>query len=662
MINNIPETELFAQGHRACAGCGGALAMRLALKASGPNTIVCHATGCMEVVSSPAPQSAWKVPWIHAAFENAAAVASGVERALKKLNKKSNILVMGGDGGTFDIGFQALSGAIERGHNFCYVCYDNEAYMNCLSLDTFVMTENGLKNITKVKVGEKIYAFNQKNYQLVLKKCTGIFDNGIKKVYELRTFHHSIKATSNHPFLILKRGKKSSFVWKTLAELKKRDEIVFLKRLNKRKKFKFKPIKISKKGDYKVNKINFVKLPKESSPELMEFLGLFVGDGWVRTKKAETGFALPENTKGRTKFIELCKKLFNSKIIRKDKNYVYLYSINLARFIDSLGFGKGARNKVVPPWIFTLTNEEKEAFLKGLMLSDGYIIEKSHRYVSASINLLKTLRLLLQTMNYRVGKIHQQTKKKGTHVVYRQLLEDSTYGYICFSKKKRVNFEKYPSQSKSRDFLVDNEFFSTEMIESIKFVREEPTLDLRVEGEHNFIADGIVVHNTGIQRSSATPKYAATTTSPAGKKIPGKTEFNKDMPFIIAAHGAYVATANLSFPQDLINKVQKGLAFNGPAYIQVMAPCQPGWKHADNAAIKLSKLGFQTNIYPLFEIEKGYIKINKRNENPKPVEEFLKLQGRFKHLQPEHIKEIQEHVDSEYEKLIKLEESKLKIF
>ena len=130
MIQNLPEEELFAKGHRACAGCGSALAIRHILKAAGKDVIVCQATGCMEVVSSPYPNSAWKVPWIHAAFENVSAVASGVERALKKLNKKTKVLAIGGDGGTFDIGFQALSGAIERGHDFCYVNTDNEAYMN----------------------------------------------------------------------------------------------------------------------------------------------------------------------------------------------------------------------------------------------------------------------------------------------------------------------------------------------------------------------------------------------------------------------------------------------------------------------------------------------------------------------------------------------------
>jgi len=123
---------LFAPGHTACAGCGQALAARIVIDASGPNTIVANNTGCLEVFSTKYPESAWEVPWIHSLFENSAAVASGIEAALKYLGKKDNINVIaqGGDGGTADIGLQALSGMLERGHDILYVCYDNEAYMN----------------------------------------------------------------------------------------------------------------------------------------------------------------------------------------------------------------------------------------------------------------------------------------------------------------------------------------------------------------------------------------------------------------------------------------------------------------------------------------------------------------------------------------------------
>jgi len=136
-LKNMPEVEPLSPGHRACQGCGEVLALRLAMKALGENVVMCSATGCMEIITSPFPQTAWKVPWIHVAFENAAAVASGVESAYKAMNRKGIInqpdvvfVGYGGDGATMDIGIQALSGALERGHNFVYMCFDNEAYMN----------------------------------------------------------------------------------------------------------------------------------------------------------------------------------------------------------------------------------------------------------------------------------------------------------------------------------------------------------------------------------------------------------------------------------------------------------------------------------------------------------------------------------------------------
>ncbi len=127
----IPEKEFLAPGHRACAGCGATIGVRLALKMLGENTVAISATGCLEVITTPYPETSWEIPWMHVAFENAAAVASGVESALKSQGKTdTTVVVFGGDGGTADIGLQALSGAMERGHNLIYICYDNEAYMN----------------------------------------------------------------------------------------------------------------------------------------------------------------------------------------------------------------------------------------------------------------------------------------------------------------------------------------------------------------------------------------------------------------------------------------------------------------------------------------------------------------------------------------------------
>lgn len=126
------KTEMYAPGHRACAGCGQSIAAKIVAKTLGKDTIVCNATGCLEVTTTPIPESSWRMPWIHSLFENAAGVATGVQTALRAQGKEKEIKVVaqGGDGGTFDIGFGLISGMWERRDDILYVCYDNEGYMN----------------------------------------------------------------------------------------------------------------------------------------------------------------------------------------------------------------------------------------------------------------------------------------------------------------------------------------------------------------------------------------------------------------------------------------------------------------------------------------------------------------------------------------------------
>lgn len=137
-VYDVPREEYFAPGHGLCAGCTAGTIVKLLLKVAGPNTIIVNATGCVEVSTTTYPYTSWKIPWIHVAFENTAAVASGIESAIRILKEKGrldpsrkiNIIALAGDGGTYDIGLQALSGMLERGHKVMYVLYDNEAYMN----------------------------------------------------------------------------------------------------------------------------------------------------------------------------------------------------------------------------------------------------------------------------------------------------------------------------------------------------------------------------------------------------------------------------------------------------------------------------------------------------------------------------------------------------
>ncbi len=163
--NLVSTKEILAEGHNFCIGCGEALAMRLACKAIGENMIIAMATGCDEVCTTPLPVTSWRVPWLHTLFENVGAEISGVEAGLKALMRKGKIperdikcIGMAGDGATSDIGVQALSGAIERGHNFLYICWDNEAYMNT-GIQRSSSTPYGASTTTapagKVSIGQK---------------------------------------------------------------------------------------------------------------------------------------------------------------------------------------------------------------------------------------------------------------------------------------------------------------------------------------------------------------------------------------------------------------------------------------------------------------------------------------------------------------------------
>jgi pyruvate ferredoxin oxidoreductase beta subunit len=169
--------------------------------------------------------------------------------------------------------------------------------------------------------------------------------------------------------------------------------------------------------------------------------------------------------------------------------------------------------------------------------------------------------------------------------------------------------------------------------------------------------------NTGIQRSSATPFGAATTTTPAGSAISGKMQHRKNMAKIMAAHDIpYVAQAAPSHYKDLMRKIQKAVAVKGPKFLNILSPCNRGWRSRIDDAITLSRLAVETCTWPLFEIENGETTITYKPRKKKPVEDFLKTQGRFAHLnKPENewlLEKIQQQVDREWDNLIRAESGK----
>ena len=168
--------------------------------------------------------------------------------------------------------------------------------------------------------------------------------------------------------------------------------------------------------------------------------------------------------------------------------------------------------------------------------------------------------------------------------------------------------------------------------------------------------------NTGVQRSGATPFGSSTTTSPAGKVSFGKTEWKKPLAEIVASHKIpYVASASIAYPPDLIAKMKKAFE-KQPSFVHIHCPCPTGWRSDVSKTVEISKLAVETGMWVLYEIEDGILRITKRVNDRKPVEEYLKLQGRFKHLKEAEIKKIQKRTNSEYRRMETLEDSKLKIW
>jgi len=185
-----------------------------------------------------------------------------------------------------------------------------------------------------------------------------------------------------------------------------------------------------------------------------------------------------------------------------------------------------------------------------------------------------------------------------------------------------------------------------------------------LERGHDFIYvcyDNEAYMNTGIQRSSATPKFANTTTQPVGSCSVGKPQSKKWMPEVAAAHGIpYVAQVSPSHWKDFMEKFKKAILTEGPSYINAFCVCPRGWRSKEEEGMTIARLAVETNYWPLFEVENGKWKITYRPKNPKPVEEFLKTQGRFKHLfKPENkhlIDELQAEIDRRWNLLNKLEQ------
>jgi pyruvate/2-oxoacid:ferredoxin oxidoreductase beta subunit len=206
-------------------------------------------------------------------------------------------------------------------------------------------------------------------------------------------------------------------------------------------------------------------------------------------------------------------------------------------------------------------------------------------------------------------------------------------------------------------------------VKAVAFYGDGGTYDIGFQGlsaaaernENIFVItkDNEAYMNTGNQRSSATPKYALTSTTPSGPKSRGKGTQKKNIPFIFAAHYVpYVATASVGYPEDLIAKVNYAKEIEGFKMLIIQAPCPVGWRFEPEKTIEIARAGVQTGVWPLMEIEYGEkFKLNYKPKELKPVTEYLKPQARFRHMTDAEVNEVQEFTSNRWESLLKSDEA-----
>jgi len=162
--------------------------------------------------------------------------------------------------------------------------------------------------------------------------------------------------------------------------------------------------------------------------------------------------------------------------------------------------------------------------------------------------------------------------------------------------------------------------------------------------------------NTGVQRSGETPRGAWTTTTPIHGGHGGKPEEKKDvMSIVLAHHPTYAATVNPAFPEDFVRKAEKARDLKGPRFLHALAPCPPGWKFASEEMIEIGRLATETGLFPLYEVENGTYRITRKGGALKPVDEYVRLQARFRHWKDEQIRALADEVRANWEQLLRSE-------
>jgi intein/homing endonuclease len=371
------------------------------------------------------------------------------------------------------------------------------AYWSCLTGDTMIFTPNGLKQLSEIQIGDEVYSLNEESKTIAKSKVVNKINNGIRQVYEVSVAGRKIKATANHPFLAIeKENGKIIAKWKRLEELREGDAIAIVKSLPDDGR----PYNISKIK----RRLRNITIPSETTEDLMYFLGVYMGDGNSRIrhhgkygKRGEIKLSIPIGDKARYKTIEAIEETFHISP-KLDHHGIYLYSTSLAELIEQLGFTGNAYTKRIPAWVFTLPRTQKIAFIDGYIDSDGSRTTKVNYITSANEQLLKDTLLLCVSCGLNVSGVYAKEQKevifpnghKVSGLVAYQLVIPAAQARTYSSAKSAIYHNAINFKAQTSEYL------GFAVIKSIKALGMEEVYDITVEPYGNFIAEGIIVHNS----------------------------------------------------------------------------------------------------------------------------------------------------------------------
>jgi FeS assembly protein SufB len=417
------------------------------------------------------------------------------------------------------------------------------AQYDCLTADTVVFANPGAVPIAQIQPGQCVYSLDVEKRKLIKQRVRAVVYKGELPVFEVKVAGRRIKATFNHPFLALiyrkEEGKKRGrfeVAWRYLSDLKVGDYIAIVKQLpDEGKPYRLPSVDMSVEfegrnqfGTFTVKSNKFytrqqknLRMPEETIEAFMWLLGAYLGDGGLRRKekgkpKTIVDIAFPASDQAcRQKLAEVLREVFGYEVrFDRDPYRVRIRSAPIARLFTALGLDATAKTKALPPWIFGLPRSQKLAFIAGFIDADGHVRGKEKNsdamLTSANENLLRDIQRLAITCGLRVSDVYSfrsKTTYKGKtteRLAYRLLLMGDLSPLAPYSVKVAAHFKprKYYQRYASHHHSPISKFATDEIgfapIESIRYLGVEPTYDIEVEGVHNFIAEGIVVHNSEV--------------------------------------------------------------------------------------------------------------------------------------------------------------------